>query len=984
MAKYARLAHVMLTVLALVTTSSCSGISSPGGSPTSPPTPTQPADESKRRCGDGVCDGPETAENCPEDCAAPTTEAQPTPTSAAAEEIEARPGEEPGTYWVTNPTSGVELFTTVMRSDDWNGEPLPTLVIIPGGTDDSAGLTEPGSIGPQAVAQGYAVVTFDADGRGRSGGEESYSGFTQQDGLATVIQFAAGLPEVDAERMGLMSFSYGVTLASGVLARYPELPIRFFIDWEGPADRRDTTIGCKPSPKYDWPACDDDAAWAEREALTFIGQIQVPYQRVQNQRDHVQPDVGHAVHMVNAAVAGPAPWVRLNDYPPNETYAPDDPPEMFPNRGETSLDERMLDYAGELFEMTGETSETPSDMSIPPVYVTVAGHIEDVPIYTNCDVYPQYREKLLRFAEAIAAYDVPLNLQVEYEFFQGVSDCETEALRADTDGQNVLAYLVERYGYEIDAHQEGGWEEGADNYADVRFLGEQVAPSISDNVGGLVWDDAEQFARLAAGETGWLYPDFTWQPQILSLAVSRDHHRGDFSRDDLASGIWRPQGAGQDFWAHDPDGALIYVGPGEHANWDADRPWLSTPDFVQAVVDQLDRGAIDRDQMYTASIAVPQSVIFKPERYPEMLALLDQLAPLIESGRAAYVTYSQAVEIWRTAYDAQPNVFFREGKEPPSGGASSPSGNKEDAPLYLTTMTHLEGDFKDDQNEDIFRLHVEQLRYGLKLANEYGAKFTIESEQPFARACETWGVNALQEVLDLGHGVGTHCDVGFRYTPESPSELARLYRERKELVDGLVGAEQNRGYSGGGSEQDWVLAAQEAGFAYKDGGVGMLYLSMPLDNRPGPQWTDEYIRTTAFHNPAPVELEERIYPFMMADAQDFEPDADGAILFSGGGIGRLDSMVEGGPTNCPQMNCPFTEEDVELIVAQIREIDRIRDRGRIAKANIYIPLKLFSEKHEAAWRTFFEQMQALEQQGVVTWATQGEVYDAYMAGSKTP
>jgi hypothetical protein len=55
--------------------------------------------------------------------------------------------------------------------------------------------------------------------------------------------------------------------------------------------------------------------------------------------------------------------------------------------------------------------------SVPPVYVTAAGYIEDVPIYTNCDAYPNYREKLLRFAEAIVEYDVPLNLQIEYEFF---------------------------------------------------------------------------------------------------------------------------------------------------------------------------------------------------------------------------------------------------------------------------------------------------------------------------------------------------------------------------------------------------------------------------------------------------------------------------------------------------------------------------------------------------------------------------------------
>jgi hypothetical protein len=619
-------------------------------------------------------------------------------------------------------------------------------------------------------------------------------------------------------------------------------------------------------------------------------------------------------------------------------------------------------------------------VEIPPVYVTIAGHIEDVPIYTNCDVYPQYREKLLRFAEMLAEYDVAFNLQVEYEFFQGAAHCETEALRATTDGQNVLAYLATHYGYEIDAHQEGGWEEGADNYADVRYLGKQVVPAISENVGGLVWDDAEQLARLAAGESGWITPAFTWQPEILTLAVSRQHHLGDFSRDDQTSGIWRPGGADSNFWTHDPDGALIYVGPGEHANWDASRPWRSTPDFVQAVAAQLEQGTLDGDQMYTASIAVPQSVIFKPERYSEMRALLDALTPMIDAGQAATVTYSEAVEIWRADYDARPNIFVLEGTTLPTERAESPSS--EEAPLYLTTMTHLEGDFKDDQNEALFNLHVKQLRYGLALANEYGAKFTIESEQPFARACEKWGVNALQEVLDLGHGVGTHCDVGFQYTPDTPAELAQLYLERKQLVDALVGAEHNRGYSGGGSEQDWILAAQEAGFAYKDGGVGMLYLSMPLENRPAPQWTDEYIRTTAFHNPAPVALEERIYPFMMADAQDFLPDPDGVVLFSGGGIGRLDAMVEGGPTNCPQMKCPFTEEDVELVVAQIREIDGFRDRTRIAKANVYVPLHLFQAKHEAAWRTFLVEMQALEQKGVLTWATQGQVYDAYVQSHK--
>jgi hypothetical protein len=302
----------------------------------------------------------------------------------------------------------------------------------------------------------------------------------------------------------------------------------------------------------------------------------------------------------------------------------------------------------------------------PPVYVTIAGHIEDTPIYAQCEAYPDFRQKLLAFAEAVLPTGAAVNLQIDYEFFLGTSRCETDEMRAATDGRNVIDYLATHYGFEIDAHQEGGWEEGQDNYADVRFLGGTLTPGISENVGGLVWDSPDQFARLARGEPGRINPDFTWSPQVLTLAVSRDHHRGDFSRDDIASGVWTPKGANENFWVHEPGERMVYVGPGEHANWNPDSSYLATPEFVRSLAEQLEQGTIERDRMYTASIAVPQSVIFSPEEHQRLLALLDQLAPLIESGQAVYVTYSQAVDIWREAYGARPNVFYRDGVDPPN------------------------------------------------------------------------------------------------------------------------------------------------------------------------------------------------------------------------------------------------------------------------------------------------------------------------------
>jgi len=310
----------------------------------------------------------------------------------------------------------------------------------------------------------------------------------------------------------------------------------------------------------------------------------------------------------------------------------------------------------------GDSSSRPEDAAggaVPPVYVTVAGHIEDVPAYAECGMYSQCRAHLLTFAETLSETAIAFNLQIEYEFFLGLSSCETEQVRATTDGLNVLDYLVTHYGFEIDPHQEGGVEEGQDNYADIRYLAGTLIGSVSDVVGGLVWDDPSQFTRLAQGEPGWVYPDFIWHPRILTLAVSADHHHGDFSRDDVASGVWRPAGANSNFWVDDDDGPLIYVGPGEHSNWGNPSSWFSTADFVAYLVEGLQQNQLDRSQMYTATLAVPQSTIFDPTTYGDLLNLLSQLDRFIQAGQAVYVTYSEAVQIWATEYGSQPNVFRR-------------------------------------------------------------------------------------------------------------------------------------------------------------------------------------------------------------------------------------------------------------------------------------------------------------------------------------
>lgn len=241
-------------------------------------------------------------------------------------------------YRVQNPASGVELLIQVVHPAAYTGGSIPALVLVPGGRGDSSGFLKPtpsGSEAQQLADRGFVVVVFDPDGRGESAGTENDNGNVHQDGLAAVIRFAATLTEVDPARVGLVSYSYGVTMATGALARHPDLGVLFYIDWEGPANRSDTG-GCDADRlgHLQGRSCTDEAFWNEREASTFILSVDVPYQRLQSRVDHVQPDIEHALLLVANATAevfgghGRSPWTRLNDLPPNRVYTASNPPPL--------------------------------------------------------------------------------------------------------------------------------------------------------------------------------------------------------------------------------------------------------------------------------------------------------------------------------------------------------------------------------------------------------------------------------------------------------------------------------------------------------------------------------------------------------------------------------------------------------------------------------------------------------------------------------
>jgi len=250
--------------------------------------------------------------------------------------------------WVTGP-GGVRLYMKIREPSrqKYADRRFPAVITVPGGLN--SGQSPRFDLGLAAL--GFIQVAFCPQGRGegtsehpRSEGEEDYNGFAGQDGLKAAIEYVADLPGADAECIGILSGSLGISLTAGALGRHPELPVRYVVDVEGPSDsevicfdpwgdpeRKEKALEVFGHRSTARDASSENVAWwNEREAVRYIGDMRACYLRIQTDEDHAQPPgfCRHALDLVNLATLGASPWTRVNGLnmgnPINATYDADD------------------------------------------------------------------------------------------------------------------------------------------------------------------------------------------------------------------------------------------------------------------------------------------------------------------------------------------------------------------------------------------------------------------------------------------------------------------------------------------------------------------------------------------------------------------------------------------------------------------------------------------------------------------------------------
>ncbi len=566
-------------------------------------------------------------------------------------------------FHVENPaTRDLQRVKLYYRDDVSN----PTAIIFVPGRNGDMLIFERLNQTLYAASKGFLAITFDPLGRGLSEGSPDDYGREDQAILKVLYDIAL---ERGSRRIGFVSMSFGIAMVSGFLAEY-DLPVEFWVDWEGPCDRIFAQCYCGEFPSreafrrasdeeldearariiekiesgFKGPrgSCYDNEYWAEREALQLVKKADPRslkyYVRLQSDVDHVQPNYDHTIMMVNTMVSLGFN-ARLNYGPWNLTYNRRSIlPFLYPAEPEEEAVIRAINIVYQLLNQ----QEKPY-----PIYVTIVMHNEEPPTNPNFaddrHTYLESRNLLVKFSNLLSSYNVPMDWQSEWCFLEAVRKYDKGGVTANTNGLNVVQYL-HMLGFSIDPHA----HETRYSYADVATLIRLLGVEPSNVVGGFLYyppDNEQGWEKFRNPIQGTVFPNEWWTGRILWGASTKLHRGVDLH----ASGVWRPKDR-YHFIEHDPEQPLIYIG--------SYRRELRILGGVPELVRLAEEGVLEPGKIYTASIFISQMTLSTETIAEFENNILTPLKKYEEQGYIRFATLPEIAEIWFNRYHGAASLYL--------------------------------------------------------------------------------------------------------------------------------------------------------------------------------------------------------------------------------------------------------------------------------------------------------------------------------------
>lgn len=284
---------------------------------------------------------------------------------------------------------------------------------------------------------------------------------------------------------------------------------------------------------------------------------------------------------------------------------------------------------------------------VTPVYLTFTTHNEDAEPYNNFFYYRTRRNFVVQLADSIVNKGAKWNFQSDWKFLLAVKNFDTGSVVLNTNGKNLIKWLIEDKGIDCDPHSH---EANGYNYADVAYLHSQLGISPSKIAGGFLYDTiigGNNWENLENGIYGRVYTSYFWKPDILWGGGTPSH-----VNDPQNYGAWKPQSM-ENYYIHDPSKHLTLIGNGCN-NKIYDTSLVSTVvQRIRNITSAVNYGVFPDTGFYTATVHT-QIGSLNASQILKVCQFIDSLKTFVTQGKVIWKNLDEIYDIWNSDYDKKP------------------------------------------------------------------------------------------------------------------------------------------------------------------------------------------------------------------------------------------------------------------------------------------------------------------------------------------
>lgn len=280
----------------------------------------------------------------------------------------------------------------------------------------------------------------------------------------------------------------------------------------------------------------------------------------------------------------------------------------------------------------------------PVVYFNFLSHNEETMQWNSPSYYTTNRARIVALADYFQSKGISWNMQSDWVYLNNVLNQETPALLASTNNKNILRWMYEDRGVEMDPHA----HESQYLYPDVVHLMDSIGLPESKLMGGTIYNaqnGLNTWTNLVNGQFGLKFPQKFWRPDYMMGGGTPNH-----ANDLKYYGFWNPQDPSH-YLTHDTSSRLRHIGIGCEMKIQATTTVSEIVAEIQTVVQNVQSGVYPADGFYVQNIFFEQGDLNNPSFYNKLVQIADSVNVFVAQGWVEWKTLKQAYTLWETDYD---------------------------------------------------------------------------------------------------------------------------------------------------------------------------------------------------------------------------------------------------------------------------------------------------------------------------------------------